>query len=268
MIITENVVGFMLINIVIYGLLLSIGKKINDKADDNGDTLLALFAFIAILTICVFILDYSADQTYDILDNIIPWLNQFSSLQLFFIFFLPLIILVPIFYLFSKPNHSNDTRFTIRLKKIKLNKLHRKLQKIEKNAQKLQNDIIKGEYKRNKLNEKKIKKAKASESKIEYKRNKLNEKKIKKAKALELKVEDKRNKLKAKEIEKTKVLESKIEELLFNFASKNNGIIMKSEIFDITKKYQKRDVLSTIEKLKEESLIESNDNSYMFLNLI
>ncbi|MBW6441260.1 hypothetical protein K0B03_04530 [Patescibacteria group bacterium] len=252
MIITENVVGFMLINIVIYGLLLFICNKIENE---NRDLIILTIFFLMggifltdFLMGGTFLNDFLWDEKHTILGHIYSWLNQFSALELFFIFFFPLIISAPIFYLFSKPSYLNHTRFTIRLrlKEIKLNKIRRKLQKIETNIQKRQNNIIKDEYKRNKLNEKKIKKAKALESKIE----------------------DKKNKLKMKETEKTKALESKIEDLLFNFASKNNGIIMKSEIFDITKTYQKRDVLSTIEKLKEESLIELQDNAYRFPNLI
>lgn len=215
MIITENIAGLMLINIVICCSLLFVWKKFND--DDDEITLFGIFAFIGSLIILILIIDYSMDQTSDILDNTFSWLNSFSSLQLFLIFFLPLIISVPIFYLFSKPSHSRNTRLTIYLKEIK---------------------------------------AKISNYKDRQKKNKSN------------KLEDKRKKLKVKEMEKTKTLESKIEDLLFDFASKNNGIIMKSEIFDITKKYQKRDVLNVIEKLKQESLIESQDNSYMFLTLV
>ena len=212
MIITENVVGLMLINIVIYCLLILAVKKISDS---DYSELIFIFIFIGISYI--FVNDYIIDGTYDIIVHIFSWLNQFSALQLFFIFIIPLIISVPIFYLFSKPDYSRNIRLKIYLNEIK---------------------------------------AKISNYKDGKKRNKSK------------KLDDKKEKLKLKETKKTKAMESKLEDLLFDYAAKNNGIIMKSEIFDITKKYQKRDVLNVIEKLKEESLIESQDNSYMFPNLI
>ncbi len=86
-------------------------------------------------------------------------------------------------------------------------------------------------------------------------------------KKLEKRVERK-EKLARKEIEKTKALESKIEDTLFDYASKNKGIIMKSELFDVAKNYNKRDVINIIDKLKNECIIETHDNSYMFMSLV
>ena len=235
MIITENVVGLMLINIVIYLSLLFIGRIIYEY--DDGTIIILPIIFVGI--IYILLNDYMFDGTHDILGLIFSWLNQFSSLQLFFIFFIPLIISVPIFYLFSKPSYSIDTRLTIHLKEIKV-----------------------------KISNYKDRKNKNKSKKLEDKKNKLKIKEREKTKALESKLEDKKNKLKTNEMEKTKTLELKIENILFEFAAKNNGIIMKSEIFDITKKYQKRDVLNIIEKLKKESLLESQDNSYMFPTLV
>ena len=238
MIITETVVGFMFINIVIYCSLLFIGKKISDSSDSfemtSGISMVIILIVMFIGTF--FSVNYGAKY---ILATIFSWLNQFSALQLFFIFFFPLIISVPIFYLFSKPSYSIDTRLTIHLKEIKV-----------------------------KISNYKDRKNKNKSKKLEDKKNKLKIKEREKTKALESKLEDKKNKLKTNEMEKTKTLELKIENILFEFAAKNNGIIMKSEIFDITKKYQKRDVMSVIDKLKQEKLIEPHDNSYMFLTLV
>ncbi|MCK4696112.1 MAG: hypothetical protein KAT74_10130, partial [Candidatus Cloacimonetes bacterium] len=92
---------------------------------------------------------------------------------------------------------------------------------------------------------------------IESKKIKLNNKMKEKQKRLD-------------QIEKNKIkqIEMKITDILLDHASKNNGIIMKSEIFDITDKYDKSDVLKALEKLKENRTVESQDNYYMFPSLV
>ena len=77
------------------------------------------------------------------------------------------------------------------------------------------------------------------------------------------------NKITNRKIRNDQKYHSQIENALIAFASKNNGIIMKNELTEISdNKYPNKDLLKAIDKMREGGIVENQGDSYVFTSLI